>query len=402
MSSWDHGEALKLKVHGNDYARKVWLATAPPPGVGGRPSEGDDIDVFKRFVVDTYERRRYYREPSSSDGGGDKEQGTDIIIATSNPKGVALVTEKSAMQSNAPTLNAAPVHTPATTSPVVVDLLDFGAFDSPAPQPAPAVNSSLPGAVFFDPFNTSTSMPQDASSISTSSAASANNSLSNNNNDNCKSIANQMNGIMSFDVFAPSLKESAMADSDSSMQLNNSTSDPFSVLSATPAMSTSTLGMFSMNPNSASNFSNHNYMMKEGTSNFAKNNMMMMNGGIGMMNNSNAITMNGNYSVMNSSTATVMTAVFNNSIMHNNGVNTAMMNPTFSGGVPGNMQQQFPQKHHQQSAIMNTHAGPSMFNNNSISNSFSGGITQDMKNAAASARSTASTKPDPFAGLTGL
>ncbi len=411
MSSWDHGEALKLKVHGNDYARKVWLAMAPPPGVGGRPREGDDIDVFKRFVVDAYERRRYYREPSSSDGGNDKERGTHIIGAASN-EGVALATERSAMPSNAPTINAAPVHTPATASPVVVDLLDFGGFDSRAPQPASAVNSSLPGATssdaFFDPFNNSTAMPQDVSSLSTTAATA--NILSSSNNINCKSITNQVNDIMSFNAFAPSFKGPTMASSDSGMQSNNSTYDPFSALAATPAMSTSTWGMMPMNHNGAINFSNHSNMMNGGTSNFANNNMMMMNGGIGMMNSSNAITMNRNNSVMNRSTATGMTGFFNNSLMHNNGANTGVINPTFNGGnmmisnmvMPGNMHQQFHQNHYQHTAIMNTHAAPSMFNNTSISNSFSEGTDGDMKNASASSRSNASTKPDPFAGLTEL
>ena len=70
MSSWDQGEILKLRTHGNDYARAVWLANAPEVGKGGRPKEGDDINLFKRFIVEVYEQKRYYQEPASDIGNG--------------------------------------------------------------------------------------------------------------------------------------------------------------------------------------------------------------------------------------------------------------------------------------------------------------------------------------------
>ena len=73
MSSWTPAEVLQLKANGNDKARATWLAKAPPPGQGGRPQEGSDINVFKAFIVDVYERKKYYREDgdgSSSAGGG--------------------------------------------------------------------------------------------------------------------------------------------------------------------------------------------------------------------------------------------------------------------------------------------------------------------------------------------
>ena len=76
MSAWDHGEVTRLKTHGNDYVRRVWLATAPEVGAGGRPREGDDIGVFKRFVIDVYEHKRYYREPTLV---GDSCAGKDVL-----------------------------------------------------------------------------------------------------------------------------------------------------------------------------------------------------------------------------------------------------------------------------------------------------------------------------------
>jgi len=415
MSSWDHGEALKLKVHGNDYARKVWLATAPPPGVGGRPREGDDIDVFKRFVVDAYERRRYYRDPTSSDGG---DRGTDITGAAEDAKNVVSMTVRPSMPSSAPAINAAPVHTPSTIAPApapVVDLLDFGAFDTPAPAPATFINSSPRVAsssdAFFDPFNNNS-----AAMVNQSTSAATNNPMTSNTG------SNQANNIMSFDAFAPSSKGTAMATnatsslqsnnatSDpfgvamatnaSSMQSNNATSDPFSVLAATPNMPiNNSWGMMPTNPNSMSNF-NNSTMMNGGMSNFASNNTMMMNGGGMMMNNGTAMMMmNGNFNAMNSNNAMMMKGGFNNMI-HNGGANTAMMNSMSNGGsmMPGSMQQY--NRPPPQSTIMNSQSGPSMFNNNSISNNFSAGsVAGDAKTAA---QTSASTKPDPFAGLMGL
>lgn len=60
MSSWTDAEVAELEAKGNDHARRTWLKNAPPPGTNGRPKEGDHVDVFKRFVVDVYEKRRYY------------------------------------------------------------------------------------------------------------------------------------------------------------------------------------------------------------------------------------------------------------------------------------------------------------------------------------------------------
>jgi hypothetical protein len=395
MSSWDHGEALKLKVHGNDYARKVWLATAPPPGVGGRPREGDDIDVFKRFVVDAYERRRYYREPDSSGGGSDgNDRGTDVVGAAG--KGT---TVRSSMPSPTPAtaLNAPPVHTPPTVAPAaVVDLLDFGAFDTPASVVNSAPTAASASDTFFDPFNdNSAPMATDVSSQSTSAAATSSSNNNNHINTNGNSSAN-------FDAFAPSMNGTSMANNISSMQSsNNSAPDPFSVLAGTSAIPTNSWGMMPMNPNSVSNFNNSSAMMNGGSPGVANNNMMMINGG-GMMNNGNVMMMNGNYNVMNSRPAMMINGGFD-SMMHNGGgVNSAVMNPMIPPTMvmPATMQQQqYSQQQPPQSIIMNSRAGTSMFNSNSISNNFSTGTTGNTKSAATS---SSSAKPDPFAGLMGL
>ena len=66
MSSWTDAEVAELELKGNDYARRTWLKNAPPVGTNGRPKEGDHVDVFKRFVVDVYERRKYYGEDTGA------------------------------------------------------------------------------------------------------------------------------------------------------------------------------------------------------------------------------------------------------------------------------------------------------------------------------------------------
>ncbi|KAL7541022.1 hypothetical protein ACHAXR_010568, partial [Thalassiosira sp. AJA248-18] len=180
MSSWDQGEVLKLKKHGNDYARRVWLANAPPVGVGGRPKEGDDINLFKRFVVEVYENRRYYREPDAADGvGGGGDGGVGVVAASQSLPPSARHNRNHASNPNRapppPPKRAPPMPAPTPTPAAAVDLLDFGAFDistAPAPTPSssqPAITTTAAAAAaswtntitatstadadpFFDPF----------------------------------------------------------------------------------------------------------------------------------------------------------------------------------------------------------------------------------------------------------
>ena len=134
MSSWTDAEVAELELKGNDYARRTWLKNAPPVGSNGRPKEGDHVDVFKRFVVDVYERRKYY---------GDDTTGVtpQEVVVTAMP--IAPATFPMA----APTR---PVHAPPPQPPPApaVDLLDFGNVPSAPP--------SSGGEVHFDPFGVST------------------------------------------------------------------------------------------------------------------------------------------------------------------------------------------------------------------------------------------------------
>lgn len=128
MSSWDQGEVLKLMKNGNVVAGKTWLAAAPPIGQGGRPKEGDDVNVFKRFVVATYDGKRYYRE-----AGGVRADAAPSPRPTAAPSQPQSVRHRAIAPSQPkPAPKPKPVPAPAPA----VDLLDFGAFDS-APTLAP-------------------------------------------------------------------------------------------------------------------------------------------------------------------------------------------------------------------------------------------------------------------------
>ena len=68
MSTWtlEEVQALEYPVGGNEAATLRWLRTAPAPGQRSgrsqRPKPGDDIAVFKQFVVDCYDRGLFRSE----------------------------------------------------------------------------------------------------------------------------------------------------------------------------------------------------------------------------------------------------------------------------------------------------------------------------------------------------
>jgi hypothetical protein len=130
---------LQLKANGNDAARATWLARAPPVGQGGRPKEGESLDVFKSFVVDVYERKKYY-----TDGEAPVQQ----QHVPPQPQ-----QQKTPLQQRLQASVAAP---PVA---VAVDLLDFGSFEITAvaaPTSSAAVFTSDFGSPPpFDPFDTS-------------------------------------------------------------------------------------------------------------------------------------------------------------------------------------------------------------------------------------------------------
>jgi hypothetical protein len=115
MSAWTMQEVKELEQKGNDYCRRTWLARAPPIGQGGRPDKGSPVEVFKRFILEAYEQKRYYEDERYASGSG------PVTVTATAP--------------------AARVPAVAATPPVVADLLDFGAFE--AAQPPPLVNADF-------------------------------------------------------------------------------------------------------------------------------------------------------------------------------------------------------------------------------------------------------------------
>ena len=126
MSSWTAAEVHSLTEAGgggNDIARRTWLANAPPIGTGGRPREGDDVNVFKRFVVQVSEERRYWAEDAGA-------AAPPVAAPAPRPMNAAAAAPVKRVPARAP----APVVPAPAPAP---DLLDFGAFES-APTPAAA------------------------------------------------------------------------------------------------------------------------------------------------------------------------------------------------------------------------------------------------------------------------
>jgi len=128
MSTWSDEEARELQEKGNDYARRTWLKNAPPVGQNGRPEEGDNIDVFKRFVIDAYERKLYHGE----DEGSWAATGSSNLPPPTVTAGPAAAPSKpkSKVSTIAPVRRkfstaSSTVITPAPAPPVVADLLDF-------------------------------------------------------------------------------------------------------------------------------------------------------------------------------------------------------------------------------------------------------------------------------------
>lgn len=155
MSSWTDEEVAELERKGNDYCLRTWLKNAPPCGHNGRPQPGSDLAVYKRFVVDAYENKRYF--------GND-----DGPVAITQPQAPP------PRASAAPQIRSIkPVSAPVSAPPPpVVDLLDFS---SPAPSTAAPVSSSTD---LFGDFTSAQSVnpPFDAFAA-TSVQAPANNDL---------------------------------------------------------------------------------------------------------------------------------------------------------------------------------------------------------------------------------
>ncbi|KAL3787499.1 hypothetical protein ACHAWO_003449 [Cyclotella atomus] len=389
MSSWDTGEVLQLKTHGNEYARKVWLGKAPPIGEGGRPREGGDINLFKRFVVDVYEKKRYYVEPGEGDcyevGAAATSSGSGVVRPTSGVRsaGRTITSHKPNVALQQGVFNSVPVapHVqpmqPVAPAPVqaaapAVDLLDFGAFDSAPPATAAPVTAT-PANDLFDPFNTN---PPATSAPALVSAPLM------------QSMAVNQNGLgqdASFDPFGsmsssiqPAVQSSAVPIMNNSFGMQNN------------AMG----GMGNMSGMQNGGMSNMNGMRNGGMSTMSgmQNNTMMQNPmqqnmmGIGNMNSNMMMQnqMHNNMMMHNQMLSNMMMNGMANTNQMNtiNGMNNAMNNPMMSTPNNSGMHMTLPAA---PQPAMNVNIMQPM--NNSISNNFGSKSGAD------------SGKKDPFAGL---
>mmetsp|Transcript_23248 Transcript_23248/g.56080 ORF Transcript_23248/g.56080 Transcript_23248/m.56080 type:complete len:492 (+) Transcript_23248:128-1603(+) len=425
MSGWDAGEVLQLKSKGNEYARMVWLGNAPKVGTGGRPKAGDDIGVFKRFVVEAYERKTYYREPQQQQRGGDDGDGA----VKSTPRASARAVPSPSAAARAPPPRRAPpppvAARPAPVAPAApaVDLLDFGAFDTnatPSPavvaqqqQPAEAASSTAPTAGGGkDPFFATDPFGADSSSNAASNLASG------------AVVTNEANSFSNppFDPFGGSISSSVSAPP------NNAVGEKAPIMNN--SISGNTTAKMPMNVNNGNrggmmmngNVLNNGGMMMN--NNFGSNNggngMMMMNGNNNAMMMANNAMMNPNNHMMNNSSNNISNGNPMMMMMNGGSNNSSnMMMPSNIMAMGGNPQQQWQQQQMQQMQPQQqrpqmTQQQPAMNMNimqpmnNSISNSFGGSATMSAAtNGNASAHSgngrvkskTINQKHDPFAGL---
>lgn len=219
MSSWTDEEVDELERKGNDYARRTWLQNAPPIGTNGRPKEGDHIDVFKRFVVDAYERKKYYGE----DTGAPPPQQQQATSQPTRPTQQPIVT---AMPLNPRRPVQMPVPAPAVPSLVAADLLGF-ATAPVAAAPAPAAPSTDLFLANFDAFGTS------------STPAVVNTSQSDFSTTPVSSVTGSAFGFMSAPPApAPTPIQTPVAAPSTSFAFI-STPPPSAVVAPTPAVTTS-------------------------------------------------------------------------------------------------------------------------------------------------------------------
>lgn len=247
MSTWTIEEVMALSTDqngGNEVALHVWLANAPPVGGkypgGTRPKEGDKVEIFKQFITDCYEHKKFKASTpfSSSTPQPQSEQQNrpKVAVLESKSNSSRQVTSSQSHSSIASTNN----QPKSIVTPVQeVDLLafdspaeqlsfstdfgefecgnsnDFGAFKSEPLTHSPTPTESSNSLLNFGEFTASLpSVPQVASTHSYSSTISVNDCFSNGQ------PALVTNNSFSVDSFAQTLHSSVTMPS-SSTNLSN-------------------------------------------------------------------------------------------------------------------------------------------------------------------------------------
>ncbi len=207
MSSWTDGEIVQIRtVGGNDRARATWLASAPPPGQNGRPAPGSSIDVYKSFIVDVYERKKYYRESTDNNGDNNAAPLSAPVVAQRQPQ---------RLETRAPVPAQPPVQPTPPPQPVA-DLLDFGAFDTVS-QPVPVSTTSSASANMFGEFTVSAAATPAAPIFDPFAS----------NNSTTASIAAPSNAPAAVDVFGTAATTNPSLTSAPTMSNGFGSFDPF-------------------------------------------------------------------------------------------------------------------------------------------------------------------------------
>lgn len=328
MSSWSDAEAAELQQKGNDYARRTWLKNAPPVGVGGRPKEGDSVDVFKRFVVDVYERKRYFgaddgapaisAPPASTSGVA-----TAIPVSRLPTGGIPVPQAPTQFRAPVRVPVPAPVPAPAPKLAPVIDLLDFSSAPAATTTSAATSTNNAAFTADFDSFALQASAPLPV-------AAPSNPTLVNDpfqpNFDSVQSTAPATSAPSGFSFISsqttPAAAPTTTPGVKKPVMSNPTMSDKSSLISCmTSQQSPQGFGNSMNMGGSAGGVSANNMNMVQ-----QQQQMMMMNGtmGGGMNMNTNGMKMMNN-----------MNGGMNNNMMMNNmngGMNNNMMMNNLGGG----------------------------------------------------------------------
>lgn len=199
MSSWTMDEVKELtseRSGGNAAALHTWLLNAPAVGHtysgGKRPKKGDDVSVFKQFIVDCYEHGKFRADtpfdpstvveeitsPAGSAATSPRPTGASVSSAPrAHPSAVPFrrVTSGGSGTTPGPALVGRPAPRNATSAAAPVaemNLLDMSDLDAPMPTSNPNIASS----------SGSQTLSVDTDDFFSTASNGANNNNNNNNN----------------------------------------------------------------------------------------------------------------------------------------------------------------------------------------------------------------------------
>jgi len=359
MSSWSDEEVEELRQKGNAYCLKTYLKHAPPCGQQGRPQPGSDLSVYKSFVVDVYERRKYYGE----------DDGTTTLAATQ----AAMAPPPRRQIAKAPTSAPLPVadlldfssSAPTSTFTVAVDtqppsfVADFGDFQTAAP-----VSTATPAALAPPP------PPPPPPPLSAPKLAPP------------PSSAPSLTGLVAMNNTATTFTTTTPTTSMNPQS--------YAVMNSGGANVISTMGMNGMSNGMSPMMSQSGMANAFPSGGGMPMNAFHQNGG-GM--NMNAFQQNGHVNAFQSNNSGM---AMNTAFQNNNGMNGGM-NVFANGNMGMPQQQQTPfmhQQQHQQPMMYHAQGMQATMSMNSSNLSMNGSGMQQQGNNG--------NKDDPFAGLGGF